>query len=100
MTTAEHFERTPEQDRKQKLAKLLALQVNVYKARDPKQHLGLTYYTSLGVHHQNGHPKMEVLAVINWDTEKEFFLTSPMQILLKCPHTYFQKREPHMGPLP
>lgn len=53
--------------------------------------------TALKVHHQNAGPKIDVLAAITWDTEKEVVLKDPKQILLKFPRIYLQSRAPAMG---
>lgn len=92
VTIAEDFERTLEPDHKQKSAKLLALQL---QGQRPKQHPGLQHCASLGARYQNSGPKTDVSAVINWGTGKEIVLNGPMQILLKCPHTYLQRGASH-----
>lgn len=80
MTIAKHFERTPEQDQKQKSAKLLALQLQQLQNQRLEQCLGLPHCTPQGVHHQITGLKIKVSAIINWDTETENIFKDLMKI--------------------
>lgn len=72
LLTARHFERTLEQDQKQKSSKLLALRLRWLQGQTPQNNTRAPPHCPLsGVYHPHTGPGIHVSTVTSWDPGKE-----------------------------